>query len=624
MMKRKTITLAGGLVLSLLGLGAETAPAGAVVGWWKFNDAANPGKDSSEYHNDLTTFQSGVRHETGVAKSGCYDGSGCLYIGTKGNTASCTAKTVWNASRGFTFLMRSRNDGDSIETTSVFVDKEVRKLTAEISDKSTWHLIAMRYDDQKVTGGTNKYYYWLFGDDPLLSVDDGLAQAVSDSAGLFPVSSAIALGGSIGTSSRNMQYKGYMDDVVIVARTLSKTEIQHYYHTGDPNPYLTSDTDTAFAGSSGWSCGGENLGYGPHNLPGADFVVDNGRTLKALAAHAGTVFGGHSLTLGRLVPLASVVDGSAKAGVVGNFNQQSSVTIGDLRLNNGKITGASGATLTATKLTVNATEASPYEVNVETGTYKIVGTAVGGGWIAKTGAGTLDLTGLKGDIRVREGKGIVIGPTTWFNAGISEYAKWPSDAAKAVGGAWDAGAAALAEVASVDAAGVLDVSAGKGQTLAFNADKAKTPSLDSGRVVIASDMDFSRCEIAEFPSVDPSWKCGVIVGAEGEGPAYYYGLAQCGTTNGWVKLEGPAPTGGTVPLRMTYRRSNGQAVVTYNINGTDYTYGTAKGQRGKDVAVTNIAVVASGAVTGVAYGGCGSVTALSAEAAKLGTSVVVK
>jgi len=216
------------------------------------------------------------------------------------------------------------------------------------------------------------------------------------------------------------------------------------------------------------------------------------------------------------------------------------------------------------------------------------------------------------------------GTGTWFDARIAEYKSWPGDAAKAVGGAWDAGAAALSDVASVDAAGVLDVSAGKGQTLAFNADKAKTPSLDSGRVVIASDMDFSRCEIAEFPSVDPSWKCGVIVGAEEDGPAHYYGLAKCGTTNGWVKLEGPAPTTGTVPLRMTYRRGNGQAVATYNINGTDYTYGTAKDNRGKDVAVTNIAVVASGAVTGVAYGGSGSVESLSAEAAKLGTSVVVK
>jgi len=67
---KKAIVLAGGLGLALLTFGAETAPAGAVVGWWKFDDASNPGKDSSDYHNDLD----GLSNVTPVSADTCRDG----------------------------------------------------------------------------------------------------------------------------------------------------------------------------------------------------------------------------------------------------------------------------------------------------------------------------------------------------------------------------------------------------------------------------------------------------------------------------------------------------------------------------------------------------------------------
>lgn len=392
---RKAMVLAVGLGLALLGFGAETAPFGSVVGWWRFNDASKPGKDSSEYGNDLVFGEDVSRVADDTVTAGCYAGGGCLYLGEKGATATCSPTTTWSTSTGYTYLMRSRNDGDSIEVTSILVPKENRKMTAMASDKNAWHLIAMRYDNKKVTGGDNKYYYWLFGDNPTIDDDAGLAQANGDSGFTFPLSNDIVLGGTVAASisgfTKSMSYKGYLDDVCVVQRTMSKDEINHYYHYGDPNPYLTS--------SGGWSCAGENLGYAAADLPGADFQVDCGRT-RTISNEGGT-FGGHSLILGRPADLVSVVDSSKKLTKTGNLTVKTNYTFTDLRMFAGTLTGTSGKALTVNKLTVNATSESPYAVTIASGTYTLSGAAVGGGWIAKTGAGTLDLSGLTGEAKVR-------------------------------------------------------------------------------------------------------------------------------------------------------------------------------------------------------------------------------
>ena len=97
------------------------------------------------------------------------------------------------------------------------------------------------------------------------------------------------------------------------------------------------------------------------------------------------------------------------------------MTIGDLRLNCGKITASAGTTLAATKLTVNATEANPYEINVASGTYAVTGAASGDGWMKKTGAGTLDLTGLTGAAKVVVTEGRVLaGPNVTVTYDLEE------------------------------------------------------------------------------------------------------------------------------------------------------------------------------------------------------------
>ena len=396
--------------------GAGTAPAGAVVGWWKFDDAANPGKDSSEYGNHLTTLKNAscVTKDAGYTNRGYYNDSGCLEVTSAGGSYSGTAKFVWDMTKGYTYLMRART-GVSVELSFVeelFADDQLKNLVAMLNDNGGWHVLSYRYDPAKVTG-SGSFCYSLFGDDPNAATAER-ASVDADDASTFLIAPDIKIGGSVTAKSKTVSYKGYIDDAVVVARTMSKSEIQTYMKTGEFNPFLRSDNDVSFNAADGWSCNDTEhvaLGYGPHNLPGADFQVYGGRTIKATSAHAGTTFGGHSLSIGRTSPLADLSTGTQVSSADGNFVQQASVTIPDLRLNRGKITASAGTALATTKLTVNAAEENPYEINVASGTYAVTGAASGDGWLKKTGAGTLDLTGLTGAAKVvvTEGK-VLAGP----------------------------------------------------------------------------------------------------------------------------------------------------------------------------------------------------------------------
>ena len=410
---KKSIVLLVALGLGLVSFAAETAPAGAIVGWWKFDDAQSPGKDSSGCGNDLDGLSNVtvLERDTGYGSKGIYDDSGCLQISTAGNTATATPKVLWDATKGYTYLMSVRS-GVSISKTGA--DTQVDNLIRMFNKNTEWHLLSMRHDPNRVVD--TGYRYWVFGDDPMVDANVR-CEATSDSTSelFYPLSAAIAIGGKVGgsKSGRNFwaDYKGFIDDVVVVGRTMTKAEIQRFYLTGSPHPYLMKTSSAAFSGADNWSCGKDGLTYAPSDLPGADFVVDGGLTVgtdtTAGTGDEGKSFGGRSLTLGHLSDLVNRLDGTTVATKDGNFEQKVNVTIGDLRLNSGKIFGAKTKTLTVGKLMVNAPESAPFEVYVKEGTYYIAGSAVGGGWIKKTGAGNLNIKGLSGDFRVKTEEGNV-------------------------------------------------------------------------------------------------------------------------------------------------------------------------------------------------------------------------
>ena len=197
----------------------------------------------------------------------------------------------------------------------------------------------------------------------------------------------------------------------------------------------------------------------------------------------------------------------------------------------------------------------------------------------------------------------------WFDAKIAEYTSWPADAAKAVGGAWQTDEGSLDEVAEVRADGVLSVDA---DALEFVATKPRPLAEMSGTMRVSTDIDFGVNERSALPKVDPEWKGGVIRVKEDEGEAYY-GLAKEGQANVWKRLEGPAPTGGTVRFEMSVWNSGGQTVASYTVGGAAYRL------NGKTV----IPVVASGAVKGVSLGGTGTLASLFA-AIERGFALMIK
>lgn len=197
----------------------------------------------------------------------------------------------------------------------------------------------------------------------------------------------------------------------------------------------------------------------------------------------------------------------------------------------------------------------------------------------------------------------------WFDAKIAEYTSWPDDAAKAVGGAWQSDEGTLAEVAELTSDGILSVDA---DALEFVATKPRPLAEMSGTMRVSTDIDFGVNDRSALPKVDPKWKGGVIRVKESEGEAYY-GLAKEGQANVWKRLDGPAPTGGTVRFEMTVGCTAGQPVATYAVNGAAYRLNGS----------TSIPVVASGDVKGVSLGGAGTLASLLAAIEK-GFALMIK
>lgn len=414
-------------MLVAMGAGAvfgSTAPYGSVVGYWKFNDASDYGVDSSGFGHTLTAFQSGVAGAEGTgASSNGYDGSGYLAISTAGNTATGTFGDNWlDVTKGYTILVRYKNTGFK---TTVAGETEVQKLLNTLNDKDSWHFAAYRYDPNLLV---NKQYSETLYTDPTFgdrygtgfakAADGSYAEAVgSKGSYLFPVvvtSGGITIGGKVGAnkSGYNVNFVGYIDEVIVISRVLSWQELVRVYQAGETFVYPVGTT-LSFSncgGGSGWSyrqwaATGHEQNYAPSVIPGADFIVDDERSVSADLAS----FPCRSLTLGRLSHLVSRVDGhQITTSQAGKLTQNvTNLEIADLRLQNGEyLAGSVGERLNATKLTVLASQDEPFKMNTGSGkVLTVTGNAVGGGWIRMTGGGTLDLWNLTGDYKVAMSSG---------------------------------------------------------------------------------------------------------------------------------------------------------------------------------------------------------------------------
>ena len=426
-----TVTKEIGPVTSGGGDGGAAAAYGSVVAVWRFNESPYM-EDSGLFGHHLTAFGTDVMGEagTGNGENG-YDGTSYLDLHTAGNTATGSpfSENWIDSSKGHTILLRFNTKGDLGITGYSTADAEIKRLLDHISKLNAWHTLVYRYDpDKRVNANYTDTLYTdpHFGDGYGTGFEQpsDYTQISGDHGNVFfPVTlsaTGVALGGEIGgkyktwlsTKTKKGKFKGYFDDVTVVSRVMSWQEISRFHHTGETYVYPVGSS-LSFAscgGSTGWSyrqwaANGHEQNYAPAFIPGADFIVDNGWTVSADLSR----FPCRSLTLGRLAPLVSRVDGvQITASTVGKIAQRvANLAVNDLRLQCGEyLPGETGERLTVAQLSVLAPEQAPFAMAVSAGrSFAVSGTAVGGGWLRMSGTGMLDLWNLTGDYKVETASG---------------------------------------------------------------------------------------------------------------------------------------------------------------------------------------------------------------------------
>lgn len=424
------------LVVACLAAGmAQGEPAikdGSLVGWWRFDNSANYKEDSSGYGSSINSdITNGTTSDTGGYTGGKINlGSGKSFTATLADSAPAIPGTTYPY---YTLVTRFKSGGKIIG----IGPQEIKDV---VNDTSSWHFGCVRYQNNKNSAGphtNSKDSYATILDPHYRDSDqnwinpDGTTNSTRNlemtaSSAKFFVSysgKTVTIGGSI--SGQN--WYGDVDEVMAFSRMLTKRELSRLRDTGETYVYCYSGAPS-FASKNGWSCVEYTCGYAPGGAFGVAYIVDNGLTMTqgGTATFGADVANHVSLTLGRRAPL-TFIDGNIEVTkqVAGNFNHSSAgtLTFYDLRLVNGKFTGVAGGALNTTLLDIDTPSGSAFEFNVASGTYAIssANAVTGEGILKKTGAGTLDLTGLTGAAKVvvTEGK-VLAGPNVTVTYDLEE------------------------------------------------------------------------------------------------------------------------------------------------------------------------------------------------------------
>ena len=422
------------LIVAEMAWGEPAIKDRSVLGWWRFDSEGE--KDVSGYGGG--SYDLGTDGYVQWVGSGGYDGSGYVNINTKGKTFTVTlgtsAASIFNGTTTlpyYTLAMRFKGDKNMAklpdEYKSIFNYEIVGYKEAHfgqvVNDHDSWHQVALRYQKSMGTGSSLAY---------MCACDYNIgdtypAEAAGDSVD-FPIKvsgTTVTIGGNL--QSSDYKYYGDVDDLMIINRMMSKTELTRFYQTGETFVYPTGN-QPGFSSGTGWSSVEVSWQPKPGNMPGAAYIVDDNKTMTqdGTATFGVDVANRVSLTLGRKAPL-TFIDGNTEVTkqTAGNFNHSSAgtLTFYDLRLVNGKFAGVAGGALNTTLLDIDTASGSAFEFNVASGTYAIssANAVTGEGILKKTGAGTLDLTGLTGAAKVvvTEGK-VLAGPNVTVTYDLEE------------------------------------------------------------------------------------------------------------------------------------------------------------------------------------------------------------
>ncbi|MBQ0033551.1 MAG: hypothetical protein KBT68_12255 [bacterium] len=403
----------------------------SVIGYWRFNDPDNYGKDSSGRGNDLPAFGFAYGAQ-GAPESNWARGGGYLELPRSSSTPYTYGKVTAALTSGRGLDMSRKSPGwtigawvrgssalaSSIKNAQYATSGDAKRFKDALAD-GKWHpmVVAFRPNDSE------KNYYHIFLDAFYPSTVCDITAGGTDSLGkpswYLPLSiddSSVTLGGSIGGKysffTIDADFFGGLDDCIILDRELkggssgsdANSEVFRWVQTGETYVYsVRSDTSSSGTCSLEASHAWSSL-HAPET--GLDYIVENGYVIRTPTnENYVTEFAGASLTLGRTKVLKGIlsVDGSEEVvvsntmGLLTQYGANTTVKIGNLVLNDGTLNARQpGQKLQDCAITVNANErGSNFVIQVETSAdYTVTGSMVGDGTILKTGNGRLDLSAL--------------------------------------------------------------------------------------------------------------------------------------------------------------------------------------------------------------------------------------
>ena len=415
----------------------------SVVGYWRFNDPNDYGKDSSGHGSRIVQWNNDA---SGGGVSGDWSrGGGCLELPRKGKGTTSspytygTAVATVTSGKGFslartspgwtvaTWVRGSESLVDSLKNGSLASAGDAAKFKNALKD-GKWHPLVIVYRPNN-TEDFYRVYVDAFDGSQVTDITAGGTDSKGNPAWHIPLgvssgaaaNDTVTLGGDVGgvvdlwitTVTVNGTFFGGLDDCIIIDRELEggfqdstgEHEVFRLVQTGETFVFSKGSSGNMFYEAGNWS-----NGKAPQT--GLAYMIENGHEVKSAKT---ATFAGKSLSVGRTEKLYGIksVGGSKEVIVdntIGKLTQQganTTMTIADLRLNDGVLTSKEDGQVLATTATVKAPSGKPFEINVETGAYRITGSLVGKGYIVKKGVGTLDLSGLAdldAQIVIEEGK----------------------------------------------------------------------------------------------------------------------------------------------------------------------------------------------------------------------------
>ena len=401
----------------------------SVIGYWRFNDPNDYGKDASGHGSHITEWAEGATGETVTVSTDASGsrGGGCLYLprnGTKSSNykygsavATVTSGKSLDMSRtegGWTvatWVQGSEDLATALGSSSALENDDTKKFRKALS--GGWHPLVIVFRP-----GSSKDYYHVYVDAfdgaQVADVTSGGTDSKGNPAWHIPLTVSngkVTLGGDIGGSVKvlwtidiNTHFFGRLDDCVILDRELyggwfsegapfEEHEVRRFVKTGETFVYSTGSSGYMFYEAGKWS-------NGEAPKAGLAYIVENGREVKA---NMSAIFAGKSLSVGRTEKLYGITNATTTVrsvvvdntiGMLTQMGDGTELTVDDLVLNDGFLTSrAKNQKLTA-NIRVRASAANPFKIATSNGTYQVFGTMRGNGSIVKTGPATLDLSGL--------------------------------------------------------------------------------------------------------------------------------------------------------------------------------------------------------------------------------------